>query len=62
MIININFNTKMIVNTVTKDNFKIPSGHELISLDVEALYMNMPVMEAIELAAKMYLRVMIHLL
>ena len=38
------------MDMLTNKDFKVPVGHELISLDVESLYNNVPVFEAVNLA------------
>ena len=43
----------MIVEKLTKNQFKLPVGYELVSLDVESLYTNVPVKEAIDLATNL---------
>ena len=46
----INCRSKLIVDTLTKNGYRIPTGYQIVSLDIESLYTNVPITEAIELA------------
>ena len=49
----INCRSKLVVDTLTKNGYRIPTGYQVVSLDIESLYTNVPIIEAIELATNL---------
>ena len=49
----INCQSKLVVDTPTKIGYRIPTGYQVVSLDIESLYTNVPIIEAIELATNL---------
>ena len=49
----INCRSKLVVDTLTKNGYRVPTGYQVVSLDVESLYTNVPITEAIELATNL---------